>query len=200
MKQVEIFVIGRYDYRSHVGTWIYYLNYKKAVIKRCGQIPDAKSAARVTLYALYEALGCITEPCEIIVHSKSPLGFKRPQSSNNKDVIMKIMSTVNRAGHLIHFDTKDDFGRVDIWEQIYGTPVGYDSQNKYENKHNVKTAKPSIDNANTINDVFDTHKQSSSSEDEIIKEQAMQSSDWREMYSDLMGPSGGTWVPGSGGY
>jgi hypothetical protein len=33
-----------------------------------------------------------------------------------------------------------------------------------------------------------------------LQNESSASENWREMYSDLMGPSQGTWVPGSGGY
>ncbi|MBO5387942.1 MAG: hypothetical protein J6A59_07380 [Lachnospiraceae bacterium] len=193
MKNVEIFLIGKYEYNSKIGTWAYYLNYKKAVIKRCGQINNGGSHVRVALYALYRALEHITEPCNIIIHSKSPLGFKYPKKSSNKDLLIKIQTTINKAGHIVHFDTTDDYGRVDIWEQVYGTPI-----NKGKVQRDVKS-KPDIDGRKTPNDVFNTNKKEEDY-DKIVEEQAMKSKDWREMYSDLMGPSQGTWIPGSGGY
>lgn len=36
--------------------------------------------------------------------------------------------------------------------------------------------------------------------EEELQEMRAKHSNWKSMYSDLMGPSGGAWVPGSGGY
>jgi hypothetical protein len=152
-------------------------------------VTEAGSPNRTTLYALYMALNHVSEPCNILVHSKISLGFKNPKQSSNKELIFKIMSTVNKAGHLIAFDITDDFGRVNIWEELYGKPVVKD--NKAE-----KTAKPKIENKQTPNDVFDNHQMS----EKEIEEMAEKHQDWKSMYSDLMGESNGSWVPGSGGY
>lgn len=192
MKSIEIFIIGKYEYKYKLGTWVYYLSYKRAVIKRTGQITNAGSPNRVTLYALYQALEKVKEPCEIVVHSKIPLGFNKPKESVNKDLLVQIQTAINKAGHIVKFDTKDDFGRVDIWEQVYGTPINQDKKQRAQ-------AKPDINNKTTPNSVFETPREPNYTDAEI-EEQKAKSTDWREMYSDLMGPSQGTWVPGSGGY
>lgn len=43
-------------------------------------------------------------------------------------------------------------------------------------------------------------KQQSAQRKQENMEKSSGPADWREMYSDLMGPSHGAWVPGSGGY
>lgn len=190
MKLVEIFVLGKYEYTNRVGTWIYYLNYKKAVIKRSGYIINAGSPTRTTLISLYNALERITEPCNIIVHSKMALGFKKPKQSLNKDLIVQILTLVNKAGHQISFDTKDDFGRVDIWEQVYGTKSDGTKTKLPDNKENKqkdgKTNAPDIRDKSNPNDVFNTERPSNN---------------WKDMYNELLNDDKNTrWVPGSGGY
>lgn len=194
MKTVEVFVIGKYEYKTNIGTWIYYLNYKKAVIKRVGIIQNAGSPNRVSLFALYSALQCIKEPCNILVHSKAALGFKNPKQSHNKELIFKIQTLINKAGHIVSFDTTDDFGRVNIWEQVYG-------KNSDGTKPNNKTSKPDIANAKKPNDVFSREAPGEQEEyDKHIEETAASQQDWRLMYSDLMCESNGNWVDGMGGY
>lgn len=202
MKTVEIFVIGKYEYKTNIGTWIYYLNYKKAVIKRVGTIHNAGSPNRVSLFALYSALQCVKEPCKIIVHSKAALGFKNPKQSHNKELIFKIQTLINKAGHVISFDTTDDFGRVNIWEQVYGK----NSDGTKPNSFNNKISKPDITNAKKPNDVFsretpeERDKREQEEYDKHIEEMAASQQDWRLMYSDLMCESNGNWVDGMGGY
>lgn len=189
MKNIEIFVIGKYEFTTRVGTWIYYLNYKQAVIKRSGVIRNAGSPNRTALIALYAALEKVTEPCNIIVHSKAALGFKKPKQSSNKDLIVQILTMVNKAGHIINFDTQDDFGRVNIWEQVYGTQSDGTKtklQNSKEKRQKSKIEMPDIQNKSNPNDVFNTRKPTSN---------------WRDMYNELLDDDKGTkWTPGSGGY
>jgi len=194
MKTVEIFVIGKYEFSSRVGTWIYYLNYKKAVIKRSGIIKNAGSPNRTTLVALYKALEKIKEPCQLLIHSKAALGFKKPKQSANKDLIFQILTTINKAGHLVTFDTQDDFGRVDIWEQVYGTNSDGSKtkiqeniiKKEFKSGCNLNISRPDIKDKDTPNEVFNTGNSTSN---------------WKDMYNDLLNDSKGTsWVPGSGGY
>lgn len=202
MKNIEIFVIGKYDYKSNIGTWIYYLNYRKAVIKRIGTITNAGSPNRTTLVSLYLALQQVKEPCNILVHSKAALGFKKPKQSSNKDLIIKIQTLINKAGHLVTFDTTDDFGRVNIWEQVYGK----NSDGTKPNNFNNKTSKPDINNAKKPNDVFSREtpeeraKREQEEYDKHIEEMTASHKDWRSIYSDLMCESNGNWVDGKGGY
>jgi hypothetical protein len=90
------------------------------------------------------------------------------------------MSTINKAGHVITFDNSDDFGRVEVWEEMYG-------------KHKTKTVVPDTKGSKTPNEVFEATEKEE-------KELELQSKNWREMYSDLMSESHDAWVPGSGGY
>lgn len=195
MKLVNIYLTCNYEYSSNIGKWAYYLNYKRAVIKRYGTVKNAGSVNRTLLFALYQALNHIKEPCEIEVFSKTSLGFNHPKKSPNKDLIGKILTMVNKAGHVIKFTKTDDFGMVEIWEQVYGTPI-------CEDKHKDKTTKPDIKNKKTPNDVFSTTDKGNEPEmsEKEIEEQKSAAHDWREMYSDLMSESQGSWVPGSGGY
>lgn len=177
MKKIEIFIIGKYEYKTEEGTWINYLNYKNSVIKRSGFIEHAGSPNRVALYSLNEALSHIKEPCQILVHSKAPLGFKNPKASSNKNLIFKILQLINNRGHIVEFDTTNDFSIVDTWEKMYGNK----KVEKEENKQHQKIKEP--------NDIF-----------KISDENKATPSDWRTMYSDLMCDSNDKWVPGSGGY
>lgn len=185
MREVEIFVIGNYDYYNDIGIWTYYLNYQKAVIKRTDILVHAQSANRVTLSSLYFALQHVTEPCIVKIHSKVPLGFGKPRKANNKDMIVKIYNLIKESGHVVIFDTKDDFGRVKIWEQVYGTPVPALKETVEERVEAIKTSQPLLNQKQlTPNDVF-SHSQENRN-------------DWHNMYDDLDEPRG--WVPGSGGY
>lgn len=200
MKSIEIFVDGVYDYKFQLGTWVYYMSYKKAVIKRTGQIHEQGSYTRETLQALYKALEKIKEPCNIKVYSKVSLGFKTPKKSQNKDLLVKVLIAVNKAGHIVRFDIDKEFSKPQMWEQIYGTPINNDnseikSENTSEDKtisaENIvsaenKTAKPDINNKKTPNDVFSARE----SEEEALKRE------WEEILNEQHG----VWVPGSGGY
>ena len=179
MKSIDIFVEGKYDYKFQLGTWIYYMSYKQAVVKRTGQINEYGSPTRSALQALYKAIEKINEPCKVTVYSKVPLGFKTPKKSINKDLLINIQTAVNKAGHILNFEIDKDFSKPLMWEQVYGTPINHD-------KHINKTTKPDITNKNTPNDVF----AGSESEEEKLRKE------WEEILSEQHG----VWVPGSGGY
>lgn len=177
MKSIDIFVEGKYDYKFQLGTWIYYMSYKQAVVKRTGQINECGSPTRSALQALYNAFDNIKEPCIITVHSKVPLGFKTPKKSNNKDLLVKIQTAVNKAGHIINLEIDKEFSKPAMWEQVYGTPINKDSN---------KTTRPDIRNKNTPNEVFSNEE----SDEEKLKRE------WEE----LLNEQNGRWTPCSGGY
>lgn len=178
MKNIEIFLDANYDTKFNMANVAYYLVYGNAIIKRCDCIQNAGSHHRALLKTLSFALKKVTEPCNILVHSRCDLGFKNAKKSVNKDMILSITKYITSCGHVIAFDTEDDYSRVRMWEQLYG--------NKSSKQ---KSVAPNIKGKKSANDVFDTSNNQSEAE-----------SDWRLMYSDLMGPSQCAWVPGSGGY
>lgn len=180
MKTVNIYVCGTYEYKSRIGTWAYYLEYNGAVKKQSAQAGGLKSNAQTTLIALMKALADIKYPCNLVIHSKYPLGFKNPKTSSNKELIAKIIKHINTVGHIVEFKDKCDFKQCDEWERLYGN-------NK---KKETKKVDP--------NEVFAMTSNDEEKHLERMAEEARQ--DWRTMYSDLMGPSQGCWVPGSGGY
>lgn len=187
MKEIDIYIIGKYDTKTRVGTWIYYLEYKRAVIKRVGQVENISSSARITLVALYQALQHVTEPCAINIHSKIRVSFENAKKSANKDILLNILNIVKNAGHEINFVYENFDEKVNMWEAVYGN----NSQQKQQPaRQKQKSVRPDTTNAKTPNDVFEHGN---------IEQQATPC-DWRNMYSDLMGPSEGAWVPGSGGY
>ena len=49
-------LLDKYDYKFQIGTWIYYMSYKRAVVKRTGQINEYGSPTRSALQALYKYL------------------------------------------------------------------------------------------------------------------------------------------------
>lgn len=170
MKVVDIYLIGKYDYNTKVGNWIFYMTHRGAVMKQSGYIENAGSHVRTALYALIQALGRIKEPCELRIHSKANLGFLNMQRSKNKDLLMEVQRYIVKAGHEFSHDTNFPSDEIEKWEE----------DNNRRKKQREQREQ----------DEYDRH----------IEEQAMQSQDWRAMYSDLMGPSQGCWVPGSGGY
>ena len=171
MKEINLYVLGKYKYDTKVGTWIFYLEYRGAVMKRSGTVRNGISHVRMSLYAIGQALACINEPCIIHIHSNCNLGFKNIKQSRNAHIISDIQHRMINAGHMYKMDTETKFDNLIMsWEEKYGK------------KKEVKQSEVKKDY------------------DKMIEEQAMQSKDWRAMYSDLMGPSQGTWVPGSGGY
>lgn len=178
MKSIDIFVEGKYDYKFQLGTWIYYMSYKQAVVKRTGQINEQGSPTRSALQALYKAIESIKEPCSITVYSKVPLGFKTPKKSKNKDLLVSIQTAVNKAGHIVKLDIDSEFSKPIMWEQVYGTPINQDKSNK-TNIH-------SIDSKKTPNEVFEIQE----SDEEKLKRE------WEE----LLNERSGRWTPGSGGY
>ena len=180
MKTIEIFIrtYNSYDYS-------YYLVYKGAIIKRVKHLDERSYSVRINLIALYEALQHLNEPCNIIIHARVPLGFKQPKKSKNQDIILKIQTLVFKMGHILSIDNNNYSDLLDSWDKKY-TKGNVDRA--IENKRQT-TVKPSIDNKSKVEDVFDNN----------IKEQAIQSSDWKSMYEELMSDDG-KWVPGSGGY
>lgn len=179
MKSIDIFVEGKYEYKFQLGTWIYYMSYKRAVVKRTGQINEYGSPTRSALQALYKAIEKIKEPCKITVYSKVPLGFKTPKKSINKDLLVNIQTAVNKAGHILNFEIDKDFSKPLMWEQVYGTPINKDSNIN-------RTVKPDIGNKKTVNEVFSKEE----SDEEKLKRE------WEE----LLNEQNGRWTPGSGGY
>ena len=188
MKNIDIYVNGSYNNRTSEGTWVYYLSYKKAVIKRTGYIVikrtgyivNTTSYAKATLQGLYMALQHITEPCIITIHSKYPLGFKNPKKSPNKSLLNSIQSTINKAGHIIEFDCNNDFKVVEQWETLYGN----------KNKDVKPKAKEPVINID-VNDVF--------KDATLMNKGINDSTNWRDMYDDIINSNDG-WVPRSGGY
>lgn len=184
MKNIEIYVIGNYDFSFKASIWAYYLSYKKAVIKRTGLTYEHWSRNRADLQALYNALQHVTEPCKIKIYSKTKLGFDKPKLSSNKDLIVDIMSIINKAGHVVEYVFTKEMPQVDIWEQLYGTPINTSRHSSLENK-------PDITDKQTPNDVFaiDKNNEKQLNEEQIRKE-------WEELLKEQRG----VWVPGSGGY
>lgn len=180
MKDIKIYITGKYDYYFGISTWAYYLNYKTAVIKRTGSVCEQGSQQRALLHGLYEAIQCVTEPCHIDVYSKYSLGFKTPRKSREKDLILSVVTSILKAGHIIEFNVDKELNQVQIWEQLYGTPINNDDTN------DIKTSKPDIKDKTTPNDVFKAET--------VIKPY-----DYKSLYEDddLYGDR---WVPGSGGY
>lgn len=178
MKSIDIFVEGKYDYKFQLGTWIYYMSYKKAVVKRTGHINEYGSPTRSALQALYKALDNVKEPCNITVYSKVPLGFKTPKKSNNKDLLVRVQTVVNKAGHVINLEIDKEFSKPTMWEQVYGTPINSDKC--------YKTSKTAISSNKTPNEAFEITK----SDEEMLKKE------WEE----LLNEQNGRWTPGSGGY
>lgn len=203
MQTIEIFILGKYEYKTNIGNWIYYLNYKDAVIKRCGYINQASSPNRTLLVALKMALQQVNVPCNILIHSRAQLGFKNPKHSANKDLIIEIQNMINMMGHVVVFDTADDFGRVNIWEQVYGrgNVVKTPQNNKPNRFAGITNPNDVFKRSEENNKKLEAELKRQQAEiDRNIQEQALQSRDWREMYDDLMSDSHGAWVPGSGGY
>ena len=182
MKNIDIYISSKYDYSSDYGIWTYYLNYKKAVIKRCGNLKSTRNMSRLALIALYNALQHVHEPCSITIHSKISLGFDRPKRSVSRDIIIKIQQLINESGHVINLDISGDFNIVNIWEQVYGTPV--------------KINEPYIEETRSSEEKFN-HQENKNNKDYSHKPK---SSNWKDMYEDLMSDTHSAWVTGSGGY
>lgn len=162
MRDIEIFIKGRYEYRYNLITIEYYLNYKKAVIKHCEQEVCQSTSAGATLKALDRALDHITEPCNIVVHSKYDLGIGKPKNSKNKVIIESILKKIAIGCHVVEYDTLDDFGRVRIWEELYGvtsikstdTVESSKEQEPFPVIQRQTDYKPYISNYNTPDEVF----------------------------------------------
>lgn len=182
MKNIDIYVDGKYYITDEIENWIYYMSYKDAVIKRVGQINEKGEYKRVLLQALYKSLEHILEPCSITVYSKIELGFNKPKKSRNKDIIIRILTAVNKAGHKIRFRVDNKFEQVDIWEEKYG------NQNSNIG-HSQNTIIPDIKGKITPNDVFKQNNIVDDHQEQLRKE-------WEELLND----NHSAWVPGSGGY
>lgn len=174
MKEMAIHVDGKYDYKFKIIRAVYYLSYKDAVMKKVEYIYQEGSPARAQLYSLYLALQHVKEPCIINIYSKFPLGFKQPKKCNSKDLIVKILNLVNKAGHIVKFNIDKEFYQVQMWEQVYGTKVP-----------NTKSVEP----VETVEDIF------SIAEDDILSKEEQLKKEYEELNTDTS-----VWVPGSGGY
>lgn len=174
MKTVNIYVCGTYEYKSRIGTWTYYLEYNGAVKKQSAQAGNMRSHVQTTLIALVKALEALNQPCILVIHSKQPLGFNSLTKSANKELLVKILNMMTSVGHTASFDSNNNFEQVQIWESLYG----HGKQDEQKQK-----------------------RREQKEEEKQFEKMAKQSEeDWKAMYSDLMGPSQGCWVPGSGGY
>lgn len=184
MKEIKIYVVGHYDYKFKISSWAYYLNYKKAVLKRSGQIHEYGSEYRALLHGLYCALQDVTESCIITVYTKQKLLFDNPKKSRDKDFIVRIMTSVIKSGHIIKYEVDNKLEQVRIWEQVYGKHIG-----KEELKSSIE------ENKSSPNDVFNTHSNN-------ILEQAKNKSGWDEIYKELYEDDDDrdVWRPGCGGY
>lgn len=176
MKTVDIYLIGKYDYKSHTGCWIYYMTCMGAVLKDSRETNGESSSSRLALIALINAINRIKFPCIINIHTRNSMSFRNIKKSKNKDLLEQILMMLIKAGHEFNIDNNVDNKLIESWEIKYGNKKQKDEDKKYEHK-----------SAKEIN--------------KSLEKQAEQvSQDWRAMYSDLMGPSEGAWVPGCGGY
>lgn len=180
MKNIDIYVDGKYYITDEIENWIYYMSYKDAVIKRVGQINEKGEYKRVLLQALYNSLEHILEPCSITVYSRINLDFDKPKKSRNKDIIVRILTAVNKAGHKISFKVDNKLEQINIWEEKYN--------NQNNTEHNKNTTIPDIKGKITPNDVF--------KQDNIDNKQEQLRKEWEELLND----NHSAWVPGSGGY
>jgi len=183
MKEMSIYVDGKYYYQFKTIRYVYYLSYKTAVIKQTGDIIQEGSPARAQLQSLYLALQRVNEPCIINVYSKYPLGFKSPRKCNSKDLISEIINLINRAGHIVKFIVDREFYQVKIWEQTYGTKVPKPVSNI------DKDSKPDIQGKESPNEIFSIRENS------ILDKEEQLQKELEELRTDRT-----VWVPGSGGY
>lgn len=181
MKIVNIYVCGTYEYASRIGTWTYYLEYNGAVKKQSAQAGNMKSHVQTTLIALVKALESLNQACNLIIHSKQPLGFNSLTKSANKELLVKILNMMTSVGHIASFDSNNNFEQVQLWEKLYGN-----------NKEEIQKQKRK--------EQQQSRKEQKEEEKQFEKMARQSEEDWKAMYSDLMGPSQGCWVPGSGGY
>lgn len=189
MKTVELYAIGKCNYNDNTGYWIYYLEWNGVVLKR-GDRCDLNcrlSPTKVTLYAIYKALTALNESCIVKIHTRSNVGLNNVKNSPNKDFIKSIHDVIINAGHQVSWDTNFDNNKIDMWEKKYGNK----SNNHMSYKDRIEKEKQ---------EKLKKQQEEQEAYDKYIEQQAMEAKGWREMYSDLMGPSQGTWVEGSGGY
>lgn len=182
MKKINLYATGKYNSRDNSGYWVYYLEWNGAVLKRSG-LCDTNcklSIAKVTLYSIYNALNAVKEPCIINIHTPFNVGLNNVKNSPNKDYIKSIHDLIINAGHQVSWDLDYDKEKIEQWERKYS-------------RNNIEAEKEKREQ-------LKRQKEEQEEYDKFIEKQAMEAEDWRAMYSDLMGPSQGCWVPGSGGY
>lgn len=190
MKTVDLYAIGKCNYNENSGYWIYYLEWNGAVLKRADScsLNDKISPTKVTLYAIYKALIAVNEPCIIRIHTRANVGLGNVKNSPNKDYIKQIHDVIINAGHQVSWDTDFDNAKIEKWEQ---------ENNSKKTKHHV-SYKDKMEQQKQ--DRIRKKQEEQEAYDRYIEQQAMEAKGWREMYSDLMGPSEGCWIQGSGGY
>lgn len=183
MRTIDLFLIGKYDYKSQSGEWIYYITYRGAVKKESRITNGKSSASRLAIIALLNALNCINTPCNIRIHTKNNMSFNNIKKSINKDLLEKAMNSIINAGHQFTIDNNVEENVILAWEYEYGNKAKKDEEiNKIKQQQKLE-------------------KKIQQEMDKQLEKQAEQhNQDWRAMYSDLMGPSEGIWRPGSGGY
>lgn len=183
MKVIDIFLIGKYDYKNNIGCWTYYMSCMGAVKKDCNYTTGKTSAARMAIIALLHALECIHTPCIIRIHTKNNFNLNNIKKSQNKDLLEKVQMIIIKAGHQISIDNDVNDDVINTWEYMYGNKAERDAE------------------AKRLREQQKAEKKIQKEMDKQLEKQAEQNTqDWRSMYSDLMGPSEGAWVPGSGGY
>lgn len=176
---INIYVLGEYDNKTKVGVWTFYMEFKGAVMKRCGIVKNTSSATRMALVAFEQALDHINRPSTLHVHSNLALGFGNIKESRNKDILKRIQTNFIKAGHQVEYNKDLDMRLIDGWEIN-------EQQKRYNNQNNTDTENSAM-----------TKEQ----EDEIYDEMASRHKmTYEEMYADLDGPSNDKWVPGMGGY
>jgi hypothetical protein len=225
MKHVDLWIDARKIPNSGRYSWTYYLAYdatdksgnkQTAVVKDTGTSPAANNPKRATLYAFLYAIRKLHEPVDLTVHSRTQLGFKHPSKSTNSDCLMQIQAEITARGHLITIDENieaKNFVRVIEFEKQYGSPevALYYSEKIYGKDLKKQPQNQANQNQNKSKQQNQVRQQSKPKQPQP-QQQPLQVNDvfeeadiantgsWRDMYSDLMGPSQGTWVEGSGGY
>lgn len=190
MRTVDLYAIGKCNYSENSGYWIYYLEWNGAVLKRSNicNMNCKMSPTKVTLYAIHQALIAIKEPCIIRIHTRANVGLSNVKNSPNKDYIKQIHDVIINAGHQVTWDTDFDNVKIDKWEK---------ENNPKQTKHHI-SYKDKVEQQKQ--EKIKKQQEEQEAYDRYIEQQAMEAQGWREMYSDLMGPSEGRWVQGSKSY
>lgn len=99
MKEINMYVRGRDDYNTKIGSWIAVLEYKGRTKYLKGKESNT-TTNRMIITGVIEAIKTIKESCIITLYTRTYLGFKTKKSSN-KDLNDELKKSIKDNEHIL---------------------------------------------------------------------------------------------------